>query len=850
MGDGTSGLDPAGDEDGDGLSNGDEVEVHGTNPRSADTDEDGLDDRAELMDHGTDPTRSDTDLDRLMDGSELLVHGTDPLVRDSDADTLWDGAEVELGSDPTLVDTDSDGLTDPMEVHDTASDPGLFDTDADGLGDGDEVLIHGTDPSLPDTDSDGLPDGDELSVFRTDPRLLDTDGDRLSDFDEVNGHGTDPVLQDTDGGGVSDGIEVFLGTLPNDAKDDDHGPVTLHDDFESGGFTSLVWGDQSGELSVGTQRSRSGVSSMVMGDYASVETVAIDARYCPVVAWSFHAERGVTTSSFEDHLEVSYLAGSFREVFRLTNEENPYGTRDGGFVHYFGVITDQSALDESYQMRLSIEGSGDNDELFVDDFRMVCSGDDQDGDGVPPGLDCDPTTDAHWFDCGSCEDADGDSYGPGCDLGVDCNDADAAAHPGVADVLGDGVDSDCDGADGTALLSDDFERRELRSFQWPIAQNSVELNSTIHPSSGENSVEFDGTGVMQSDVIDASACNRVMFSVQVKHGLPTGRPPRPPLEWVVSYDNGSGKFVHAFAEPGRHAITSFERRVGLLPTDAATSTLTIRLEHPAQLSSEYYYVDDFVLGCTDGDGDGDGFPSAVDCDDADADLWDSCGRCVDGDGDGFGLGCDRGADCDDDAASVHPGAADPIGDAIDADCSGADGPGYRDDFELGQPDDLMWDAADLLGSWAVIPDRGTEAGPHALTLAGTLSGNTATATTRVLDTSACAAVAFALDANVDESDVSSFRPLAIDYWTGKDWVLLSEIFDGKGFVRHAQSSSDPAWRHSTFRLRVRNEAFLSFADVAVIDNIVVGCAGSDLDGDGYPQLVDCDDGDGNVWSEC
>ena len=47
-----------------------------------------------------------------------------------------------------------------------------------------------------------------------------------------------------------------------------------------------------------------------------------------------------------------------------------------------------------------------------------------------------------------CKDQDGDGYGegPDCD-GTDCNDTDPAVHPGAADPCGDGVDQDCAGGD-------------------------------------------------------------------------------------------------------------------------------------------------------------------------------------------------------------------------------------------------------------------------------------------------------------------------------------------------------------------------------------------------------------------
>ncbi|HEY7465671.1 MAG TPA: putative metal-binding motif-containing protein, partial [Dehalococcoidia bacterium] len=52
---------------------------------------------------------------------------------------------------------------------------------------------------------------------------------------------------------------------------------------------------------------------------------------------------------------------------------------------------------------------------------------------------------------GGCEasDADGDGYGAGLRVDIDdCNDGNAAIHPGAADTAGNGVDEDCDGADG------------------------------------------------------------------------------------------------------------------------------------------------------------------------------------------------------------------------------------------------------------------------------------------------------------------------------------------------------------------------------------------------------------------
>ena len=67
-----------GDVDGDGLSNGREVEL------------------------GTDFTDRDTDRDGLSDSQELYQYGTDPLERDTTGDGVGDGTVARLGLPPTV----------------------------------------------------------------------------------------------------------------------------------------------------------------------------------------------------------------------------------------------------------------------------------------------------------------------------------------------------------------------------------------------------------------------------------------------------------------------------------------------------------------------------------------------------------------------------------------------------------------------------------------------------------------------------------------------------------------------------------------------------------------------------
>ena len=265
------------DDDGDGLSNSDEL--LGPDGIAGTGDE-------------TDPNNPDTDGDGYTDGEEVLAiddpstvaipigtsDATDPCdpdmtagTCDQDNDGLTNDQEVLAGTDPTNPDTDGDGINDGTEYNGPDGNPltmgdntnpldpcdpdvtaGPCDQDNDGLTN-DQEVVAGTDPTNPDTDGDGIndgteyngPDGDPLTMGdNTDPldpcdpaqlpgytgydasnpiwAAADCDGDNVTNGDE-NTNGTDPYNNpgDTDGDGIDDDEEVATGSDPNDPCDPD-----------------------------------------------------------------------------------------------------------------------------------------------------------------------------------------------------------------------------------------------------------------------------------------------------------------------------------------------------------------------------------------------------------------------------------------------------------------------------------------------------------------------------------------------------------------------------------------------------------------------------------------------------
>jgi hypothetical protein len=136
-------LSGLGDQDGDGLTDGEEYAAN-TDPANSDSDGDGLSDGDEVKNYGSSPTSGDSDGDSLPDGMEVNLSGMSLINGDDDGDGVptlvevtWDGIAGSIGSsdmNPGSGDSDGDGIGDLMEIA-AGSDPiGASDSDVVSIG--------------------------------------------------------------------------------------------------------------------------------------------------------------------------------------------------------------------------------------------------------------------------------------------------------------------------------------------------------------------------------------------------------------------------------------------------------------------------------------------------------------------------------------------------------------------------------------------------------------------------------------------------------------------------------------------------------------------------------------------
>ncbi len=363
-------------------------------------------------------------------------------------------------------------------------------------------------------------------------------------------------------------------------------------------------------------------------------------------------------------------------------------------------------------------------EAFADldaDAIPDCVDDDDDGDGVAEGLDCDDSNpailpgamdgcdtidsdcDGDLVDESTDQDGDGDpdcidpdDDDDGSLDGNDCDDTDASIFPGAAESC-DSIDSDCDGmwVDGDP----DWDGDEIPDCVDPDDDDDGSLDAA---DCDDNSASIRPGAEETCDDID-SDCD-ASFVDEFTDTDGDGEP-----DCVDNDDDNDGSVDGDDCDDNSAAI-----RPGANETCDGVDS-----DCDGSIADEFTNTDgDVEPDCTDLDDDNDGSADSADCDDLSVAVYplapeicdgidsdcdgsvadgfldvdgDDQPACVDADDDGDGVDAlaDGGLDCDDAVATAYPGAPDPC-DAVDQDCDSNLVEGYGDN-----DGDLSPDCADL-----------------------------------------------------------------------------------------------------------------------------------------------------------
>jgi hypothetical protein len=262
----------------------------------------------------------------------------------------------------------------------------------------------------------------------------------------------------------------------------------------------------------------------------------------------------------------------------------------------------------------------------------ICNDVDDDCDGSIAASDVDADADG-WPECDDCDDADpllvgNDEDGDGSTVCAgDCDDADITRRPGYTDVVGDGIDQNCDGMDGTDGDADGFASTPSGG------DDCDDADPAIHPGAVEICDDIDGDCDGDAD----STLGTVYYPDGDGDGWGLSAPTAlfcfPPASGYAA-QLGDCDDVEPTTFPGAPEVC-----------DGVDSNCDAVID-----------TDIDTIWFRDLDADTFGDPSVTDA---------ACAAPP-------GYVADD-TDCDDNDVSIFPGAPDPFGDGVDQDCDGVDG---------------------------------------------------------------------------------------------------------------------------------------------------------------------------------
>jgi hypothetical protein len=272
----------------------------------------------------------------------------------------------------------------------------------------------------------------------------------------------------------------------------------------------------------------------------------------------------------------------------------------------------------------------------------------------------------------------------------DCDDFDATVLPGASEVLGDGLDNDCDGViDGgvaDVFLSEGSFVASVSIIGDKIDFEEPGLGSMAPDFYGDRGVRFAGEVVVVDSVGSTPPRDAQAAEIATDTLVMNFTENQPALAFWLLDPEGEVSL-----EARRDGLVMYstdlpEGTDGFVGMAFPVPVDTLVLHH--SVSGDAWGVDDLILSALGlDDADGDGFTEAEgDCDDAEsgaypgaAEIWyDGIdGDCdgeddFDADGDGHSSPMGGGFDCDDLLALVYPGAEDDWYDGVDSDCAGDD----------------------------------------------------------------------------------------------------------------------------------------------------------------------------------